>query len=154
MSSDDEIVKSSLIQGNEEIEIIIKRKSKNGVVKNLKVPFYRQVRKKDGEGNSEYCSKHKVQLKKHKTANCCDKSQGVKAYSRCVKFKKLRNEIKSCDDCQNPELFTKRERKQVKCEKVVDLLIIKEGENKENLLLFLIKKDNNCEKRPLTTTKT
>ena len=154
MSSDDEIVKSSLIQGNEEIEIIIKRRSKDGVVKNLKVPFYRQVRRKDEEGNSVYCSAHQVQLKKHKTANCCDKSQGIKAYSRCAKFKKLRNEIKVCGNCQNSELFTKQIRKQVKCEKVVDLLLIKEGENKQNLLLFLIKKDNSCEKRPLATTKT
>ena len=123
-------------------------------MKNLKVPVYRQVRKKDEEGNSEYCPEHKSQLKKHKTANCCDKSQGVMAYSRCSQFKKLRNQIKGCGDCQNPKLFTKQIRKQIKCEKVVDLLIIKEGINKQNLLLFLIKKDNNCEKRPLATTKT
>jgi hypothetical protein len=123
-------------------------------VKNLKVPVYRQVRKKDEEGNSVYCSAHQIQLKEHKSANCCDKSQGVQAYSRCSKFKKLRNQIRECSNCQSSELFTKRERKQVKCEKVVDLLIIKEGENKENLLLFLIKRDNNCEKRLLTKVKT
>lgn len=142
-----------MIQGNEEIELIIKRTSRDGVVKNLKIPLYRQMRKKDEEGNSVYCSVHQNQLKKHKTANCCDKSQGVKAYSRCLQFKKLRNQIKECSNCQNPELFTKQIRRQVKCEKVVDLLLIKEGENKENLLLFLIKKDNNCEKRSLVTTK-
>ena len=118
------------------------------------MPIYRQVRKKDEEGNLEYCSDHKTKLKKHKTADCCDKSQGVKAYSRCAKFRKLRNEIKDCGDCQNSELFKRQERKQVKCERVVDLLVIKEGENKENLLLFLIKKDNNCEKRPFLATKT
>lgn len=123
-------------------------------MKNLKVSVYRQVRKKDEEGNPEYCSGHKVKLKKHKIANCCDKSQGVKAYSRCAEFRKLRNEIKVCSDCQNPELFKRQERKQVKCEGVVDLLIIKEKETKENLLLLLIKKDNNCEKRPLLATKT
>jgi len=122
-------------------------------VKNLKVPLYRQARKKDEEGNSIYCSTHQSQLKKHKTANCCDKSQGVKAYSSCSQFKKLRNQIKECPDCQNPQLFTKQIRKQIKCEQVLDLLIIKEEKNKENLLLFLIKKDNNCEKRPLATTK-
>jgi len=122
-------------------------------VKNLKTPLYRQTRKKDEEGNSIYCSLHQNQLKKHKTANCCDKSQGVMAYSRCSQFKKLRNQIKECGNCQSSELFTKQIRKQVKCEQVVDLLLIKEGENKENLLLFLIKKDNNCEKRLLATTK-
>jgi len=122
-------------------------------VKNLKVPLYQQMRKKDGEGNSIYCSIHQNQLKKHKTANCCDKSQGVKAYSRCLQFKKLRDQIRECRDCQNSELFTKRIRKQVKCEAVVNLLIMRK-EDKENLLLFLIKKDNNCEKRPLITTKT
>jgi hypothetical protein len=122
-------------------------------VKNLKVPVYRQMRKKDEEGNSIYCSAHQTQLKKHKTANCCDKSLGVMAYSRCSQFKKLRNKIKECSDCQNPQLFAKRIRKQVKCERVVDLLMIKEGEEKENLLLFLIKKDNTCEKKSLATAK-
>jgi len=122
-------------------------------VKNLKTPLYRQTRKKDEEGNSIYCSLHQNQLKKHKTANCCDKSEGVKAYSRCPQFKKLRDQIKKCEDCQNPELFKQQIRKQVKCEEVVDLLIIKEEKDKENLLLFLIKKDNNCEKRVLSTTK-
>ncbi|CAJ0925531.1 19188_t:CDS:10 [Entrophospora sp. SA101] len=124
------------------VEIILKRKAKGGQVKNLKVPLYRQMRRKDKEGNSLYCPVHQNQLKKHKTANCCDKSQGVKAYSRCLKFRKLTTEIKDCQDCQNPQLFAKQTRKQVKCEQVVDLLIIKAGENKENLLLFLIKKDN------------
>ncbi|MCE8163474.1 MAG: ATP-binding protein [Candidatus Moeniiplasma glomeromycotorum] len=151
--SGDEIAKSALIENNEEIELIIKRKSKDGVAKNIKVSLYRTVRKKDKEGSPEYCSEHKTKLKKHKTANCCDKSQGVKVYSRCAKFRKLRNEIKVCGDCQNPELFTKQIRKQVKCEKVVDLLIIEAGKNKENLLLLLIKKDNNCEKRPLVKVK-
>jgi len=122
-------------------------------VKNLKTPLYRQTRKKDEEGNSIYCSTHQNQLKKHKTANCCDKSEGVKAYSRCPQFKKLRDQIKKCGDCQNPELFKQQIRKQVKCEEVVDLLIIKEEKDKENLLLFLIKKDNNCEKRVLSTNK-
>ena len=122
-------------------------------MKNLKVPVYRQMRKKDEEGNPIYCSTHQIQLKKHKTANCCDKSQGIKAYSRCSQFKKLRNKIKECSECQNSELFTKQIRKQIKCEKVVDLLLIKEGEKKENLLLFLIKKDNTCEKRSLTMAK-
>jgi len=122
-------------------------------VKNLKVPLYRQMRKKDKEGNSVYCSTHQIQLKKHKAANCCDKSQGVQAYSRCSQFKKLRNQIRECNNCQNSELFTKQIRKRVKCEEVIDLLLIKEGKKKENFLLFLIKKDNNCEKIPLVTTK-
>jgi len=123
------------------------------VVKNLKVPVYRQMRKKDEEGNPIYCSTHQNQLKKHKTNNCCDKSQGVKAYSQCPQFKKLRNEIKECPDCQNSERFTKQIRKQIKCEQVVDLLIIKEEEKKEDLLLFLIKKDNTCEKKSLAAAK-
>lgn len=152
-SSGDEIVKSSLIQGNEEIELIIKRESRDGVIKNLKIPVYRQMRKKDEEGNLIYCLIHQNQLKKHKVANCCDKSQGVRAYSSCLQFRKLRNQIKECPNCQSSELFTKQIRKQVKCERVVDLLVIEKEKNKENLLLFLIKKDNNCEKIPLATTK-
>jgi len=123
------------------------------VIKNLKVPVYRQMRKKDEERNLIYCSIHQNQLKKHKIASCCDKSQGVRAYSSCLQFRKLRNQIKECSNCQNSELFTKQIRKQVKCEAVVDLLIIEEAKNKENLLLFLIKKDNNCEKIPLVAAK-
>jgi hypothetical protein len=65
----------------------------------------------------------------------------------------LTQQIKGCQACQSPELFTKQTRKQIKCEQVVDILIIKEGENKENLLLFLIKKDNTCEKKQLSTVK-
>ena len=142
-----------MIKGSEEIEIIVKRKSKDDVIKNLKVPVYRQMRKKDEEGNPIYCSTHQNQLKKHKTDNCCDKSQGVKAYSQCSQFKKLRNKIKECTKCQSSELFTKQVRKQIKCEKVVDLLITEEKEKKEDLLLFLIKKDNTCEKKSLATAK-
>jgi hypothetical protein len=132
----------------------LKRKAKGDQVKNLKVPLYRQMRRKDEEGKAIYCSLHQSQLKKHKTANCCDKSQGVKAYSRCSKFRKLTAEIKDCPGCQNSQLFAKQTRKQVKCEQVIDLLIIKAGENKENLLLFLVKKDNVGEKKPLSAVKT
>ncbi|CAH1755994.1 14070_t:CDS:2 [Entrophospora sp. SA101] len=135
-------IQKQIKECDEEIEIILKRKGKDGQVKNLKTPLYRQMRKKDEEGKAIYCPVHQNQLKKHKTANCCDKSQGVKAYSRCSQFRKLTTEIKECQGCQNPQLFTKQTRKQVKCEQVIDLLIIKAGENKDNLLLLLIKKDN------------
>ncbi|CAJ0754197.1 5730_t:CDS:1, partial [Entrophospora sp. SA101] len=75
------------------------------------------MRRKDAEGDSLYCPVHQNQSKKHKTASCCDKSQGVKAYSRCLKFRKLTTEIKECSDCQSSQLFTKQIRKQVKCER-------------------------------------
>jgi hypothetical protein len=85
-------------------------------------------------------------LRTHKASHPC----GI----TCAKVRELQKQIKECGNCQKPELFTKQIRKQVKCEQVVDLLIIKEGENKENLLLFLIKKDNTCEKKELATAKT
>jgi hypothetical protein len=110
------------------------------------------VRKRDEKGNLIYCLTHQNQLKEHKTANCCDKSQGVKAYSRCFEFRKLRNKIKACGDCQSSKFFVRQIRRKIKCEKVLDLLVIKE--NKKNLLLFLIKEDNSCEKRSLLAVKT
>ncbi|CAG8453177.1 3887_t:CDS:2 [Ambispora gerdemannii] len=107
------------ICGNEEIELIVKRRSRDGVIKNLKLPLYRQTRKKDEEGNSVYCSTHQVQLKKHKTANCCDKSQGVMAYSRCSQFKKLRNQIKECEKAKEKVEKEMREEKELMEERVL-----------------------------------
>ena len=104
------------------------------------------MRRKDGEGKPIYCSPHQNELKKHKESHPC----GI----TCEKARQIQKEIKECDTCQNPELFIKQIRKQIKCKQVVDLLKIKKEENKENLLLFLIKKDNNCEKKVLTATKT
>jgi len=115
-------------------------------VKNLKVPVYRKVRRKDEAGNSLYCPSHQSKLVKHKASHPC----GI----TCSKIRELQKEIKECGNCQNPELFTNRVRKQItKCEQVIDLVVIKEGENKENLLLFLIKKDNTGEKKPLASVK-
>ncbi|CAG8648397.1 4784_t:CDS:2, partial [Paraglomus occultum] len=96
------------------------------------------IKREDKNGRSE--------LKKHKESHPC----GI----TCEKARQIQKEIKECDTCQNSELFIKQIRKQIKCKQVVDLLKIKKEENKENLLLFLIKKDNNCEKKVLTATKT
>jgi len=152
-SKGDEIAKAVLIKGTEELEAIIKRKSKDDKVKNLKVPIYRQMRSKNQDGSAVYCPTHQTKLKNHKTANCCDKKAGVKAYSACSQFKKLRQEIKKCLACQSPTLFTKQMKKQLKCQQIVDILVVNKAE-RENLILFLIKKDNSCEKKLLSTAKT
>jgi hypothetical protein len=47
------------------------------------------------------CSLHQRQSEQHRVADCCDKSQGVKAYSRCPQFRELMRAIKACGDCQN-----------------------------------------------------
>lgn len=103
------------------------------------------MRRKNEEGKSIYCLTHQAKLKTHKESHPC----GIK----CAKIRELQKQVRKCDDCQKPHLFDKQIRKQIKCERVVDLLIIKEAENKENLLLLLIKKDNSCEKRSLVGVK-
>jgi len=75
------------------------------------------------------------------------------AYSRCLQFKNLKRKIKDCSDCQNPNLFTTKLRKQIKCNQVIDLLIIEPSRKKEDLGLLLIKADNSCLKKPLINLK-
>ena len=57
------------------------------------INLYQKVREK--------CLHHQSQLEKHKTANCCDKSQGVMAYSRCAEFRDLQKQIKECRECRD-----------------------------------------------------
>jgi len=100
---------------------------------------------------NEYCSSHQPQstnhLTKHKTTN-------TSCSITCPVSKELQKQIKECNDCQNPNFFTQQLRKQVKCEQVVDIIINKTKEERENSILLLIKKDNNCEKKPLSAVKT
>jgi len=42
----------------------------------------------------------------------------------------------------------------VKCEQVVDIIVDKTKEERENSILLLIKKDNTCEKKLLSAAKT
>ncbi|CAI2173560.1 11125_t:CDS:2, partial [Funneliformis geosporum] len=53
--------------GNEEIEVVFKRKGKDGQAKNLKTSIYRQMRQRDEEGKSIYCPTHQTKLKGHKS---------------------------------------------------------------------------------------
>ena len=51
------------------------------------------------KNNAEKCEKHQILLNNHKNDNCCDKSQGIKAYITCNIFKNLQNNIKKCREC-------------------------------------------------------
>ena len=62
------------------------------------INLYQKVRVK--------CPRHQSQLEQHKTATCCDKSQGIQAYVHCSAFKNLQKQIKECSNCQ--ELKTKK----------------------------------------------
>jgi hypothetical protein len=53
-----------------------------------------------------YCDKHRKSLEKHKTATCCDKTQGIQAYVHCAVFKDLQKGVKNCANCQ--DLRTKK----------------------------------------------
>ncbi|CAG8630785.1 684_t:CDS:2, partial [Ambispora gerdemannii] len=112
---------------NEEIEAIIKRKTKGGIV-NKKVSVYGSPKRVG------HCEEHKKAREKHKKGDCCDKSQ-FGAQMRCSKFRELQVQIKECGDCQQPQLFSaKKLSKQIKkCEQVVDLLVIKPQRQKDNL---------------------
>jgi len=57
------------------------------------INLYQKVRVK--------CPRHQSQLEQHKTATCCDKSQGIQAYARCQEFRGLQNEIKECSECKD-----------------------------------------------------
>ena len=46
------------------------------------------------------CDKHKLAMTNHKKASCCDKKQGIKAYSKCKSFGNLRREIQKCGNCK------------------------------------------------------
>ncbi|RHZ35471.1 DNA gyrase subunit A [endosymbiont GvMRE of Glomus versiforme] len=162
VSSDDEISKVILIHGkelnpNEEVEIILKRKSKGGKIKNIKFSAYRQTRKKielviddKKEKINEYCQTHQAQSISHLTNH---KKTNTYCSITCSMSKGSQKQIKACNDCQSPKLFTKQLRKQIKCERVMDVLVSQSEEERKNSILLLIKKDNTCEKRPLVTVK-
>ena len=46
-----------------------------------------------------YCPKHQFSREEHKTANCCDKSQGIKIYRNCFRFRELQQQIRECQQC-------------------------------------------------------
>jgi len=152
----DKITKTALINEDEEIELIIKRKAKNGKIKNLKISVYRQVRIKEltliaGEEvkMNKYCSKHQSSAIKHLTIH---KKNNVTCDIRCPISRNLHKVAKTCSDCQNPHLFIKKPKKQIKCEQVVDLVVNK-GEEKQDLLLLLVKKDSTLEKKKFASVK-
>jgi hypothetical protein len=111
-------------------------------IKNKKISAF-------GKKRIGYCSLHQRQSEQHRVADCCDKSQGVKAYSRCPQFRELMRAIKACGDCQNPQFFQSILRRQINCEQVIDLLVNKPEENKENLICLLFRDDNTCSKKLL-----
>ncbi|CAI2189385.1 10426_t:CDS:2, partial [Funneliformis geosporum] len=139
----DEIIKTSLINDNEEIEIVYKKlRAKDGRVENRKVSLYRKP------SRTGYCAKHQKKQAEHKTsAHQCNIS--------CSLSRKLQKEVKQCENCQQPHLFgeSKLKKQIAKCKQVINCLIIKPTEAKENLILLLIKKDSSCEKKLLSNTK-
>jgi hypothetical protein len=46
------------------------------------------------------CSQHQFQFEQHKTASCCDKSQGIKAYANCADFQDLQKQVRTCQNCK------------------------------------------------------
>jgi len=115
--------------------VIIKRKSKDGKVKNLKVSVYREKR-------VGYCEKHQKQQEKHRTPE-------HKCSIDCSQSRQLQKKVKECSDCKNPALKKSTLRKQIKrCEQVIDLLVIEPSRKREDLGLLLVKEDNNCLKKP------
>ncbi|CAG8542062.1 373_t:CDS:2, partial [Racocetra persica] len=138
LGGEDQIVKTALIDKNDEVQVIFKKEVKNfeanqnKEVKNYKISVY-------GKKRVSHCPLHQTQLEKHRLADCCDKSQGVKAYMKCSQFRELQQAVKNCGDCGNPQFFRQNLRRQINCEQIVDLLVSK---TKENLICLLLRDDN------------
>jgi DNA gyrase/topoisomerase IV subunit A len=101
--------------------------------------------KLERSGGKTRCQKHQKLLADHKTAACCDKSQGVKAYSQCSKFRELFKDMKTCAEC-NQVVPTDKEK--IKDE-MVSLEVIEKEQNKGKLCLLAIKEDDSGVKKPL-----
>ena len=108
-------------------------------MKNYKVSIYQKR-------TLVYCEKHQTQLEEHKKSHTCRIT--------CQLIRKLKQSFKDCEDCQILSARQpKKIRTKIKCEQVVDLIITKPEDKKEDLTLLLIKRDNSCEKRTLTMVK-
>ena len=139
----DEIGQVAFTSGVDNIMVFTKRgKSKTFAEEKIRIcgraAYGDTAIKLESVGSKVRCDKHQNLLEEHKTANCCDKSQGVKAYSQCQKFRILVEGIKNCVDCNKVIPSAKV---QVKDE-VIGLEIIENNKNKEDLCLLAIKEDN------------
>jgi hypothetical protein len=56
------------------------------------INLYQKVRVK--------CASHQSQFEQHKTATCCDKTQGIQAYVHCEVFKDLQKQVRECNNCK------------------------------------------------------
>ncbi|RIA79123.1 DNA topoisomerase, partial [Glomus cerebriforme] len=133
--------------------------TKKGKIKKLKLTDLQKISKSGKKviklGEKGRCSPHQTRFIEHKTADCCDKSQGIKAYTKCSQFQELQRQIRECNACKQSHLLSEPKlKKQIrKCQQIVNCLIIKPNELKEDLILLLIKKDGGCEKKSFLTAK-
>jgi hypothetical protein len=143
---DNNIVKAVLVGDKDDMSAILKRKrGKDERIDNFRYSIFSNKRRRDEEGNLIYCERHCEELKNHsKKIHDC----GI----NCMEIREMQVEVKKCPDCQNPAFFARKIKKQIKCEEVVDLVVNNIEENQKDLL-FLVKEDNSCEKRQLSSIK-
>jgi len=146
----DKIIQASFTSGNDDIMVFTKGgKTKSFSEEKLRIcgraAYGDTAVKLQNSSGKTRCQKHQQLLEEHKTASCCDKSQGLKAYTQCPKFRELVQAMKNCSDC-NKVIPTDKE--QVKDE-MIGLQIIFKEQVKENLCLLAIKKDDSGTKKPL-----
>jgi len=65
----------------------------------------------------------------------------------------LRKKIKSCIECQKPIFFNKIIKNKIKCDKIIDVIINKEKDKKDDLLLLITRKDSTLEKKLFSNIK-
>jgi DNA gyrase/topoisomerase IV subunit A len=142
IAEDNSIVKAALISGDEEISLIVKRSRREGRIDNVKQSLSLKTRLKNEQGEKIYCFNHQHLLRQHSTGHRC--------YLGCKDAKQIQQLIKNCADCHSEDLFTTRLKKQIKCLSVVDLLVKPKDIDP---LLLLVKQNNSCEKRRLSSVK-
>jgi len=145
----DQISQVSFSSGSDEIMVFTKRGKVKTFAEEKVRTFGRaaygdtSIKLKGAYGKSR-CSQHQRLVEQHKTATCCDKSQGIKAFARCQMFKKLLREIKNCSKCNETIPLLPQAQ-----DEVIGLVIIRPEQRKEELGLLVIKEGNSGIKIPL-----
>jgi len=142
----DNIVQVSFSSGSDYISIYTKKGkmkifSENKIKTSGRASYGDNAIKLTAKDKKNYCQNHFDILKKHKTSQCCDKTQGIKIYFQCLEFKKIIKEIKECSQCNNFDIKDQDE--------VIGMSIISQEKKLENIKIFAIKKNNNLIKKSL-----
>jgi hypothetical protein len=150
---ENKIVKAIFVNGDEDINVIIKKKRLIGGdptnirIDNFKTSIFTKSRKKNEKGEKMFCKLHAVIVRGHK------EDPNHECGIDCSFVRTLQKEIKNCSDCQSPNLSEKHIKKQIRCSKALDMIVSSSEDSNRNYILILAKEDNSCEKRQFSKIK-